>query len=178
MPGRSPLCCAGGWKTTLVGSRFTSSAKSRYAPVEGKALAVADILEKARFFVLGCNDLTVIVDHKLLVKILGDRSLVDLRNAGLRNLKEKTLLFKFDVRYLPEVKNRVPDAVPRYITGAPIGMVLPDDITIDDAGTVAAATITTIRSDTWDRMRGATASDLMMMRLLEQVEEGLPDPGG
>ena len=72
--GRSLLCCAQGWKTTLVGSRFTSGAESRYAPVEGEALAVADALEKARFFVLGCNDLTVVVDHKPLMKILGERS--------------------------------------------------------------------------------------------------------
>ena len=54
-------------------------------------------------------------------------------------------------------------------------MTLPDDVTIDDAGTVAAAAITTIRSVTWDRVRDATASDPTMMRLLEQVEEGLPD---
>ena len=125
--GRSPLCCAGGWKTTLVGSRFTSGAESRYAPVEGEALAVADALEKACFFVLGCKDLTIIVDHKPLVKILGDRSLVDLPNARLRNLKEKTLRFKFDIKYQPGVKNRVPDAASRYPAGAPVGMTLPDD---------------------------------------------------
>ena len=173
--GRSPMCCATGWKTTLVGSRFTTGAESRYAPVEGEALAVADALEKARFFVLGCSDLTVVVDHKPLLKILGDRSLADLPNARLRNLKEKTLRFKFDVRFIPGVKNRVPDAASRYPTGTPVGMILPDDVTIDDAGSVAAAAITTIRSVTWERVREATASDPAMLRLLELVEEGLPD---
>lgn len=173
--GRSPLCCAEGWKTTLVGSRFTSGAESRYAPVEGEALAVADALEKARFFVLGCSDLTVIVDHKPLVKILGDRSLVDLPNARLRNIKEKTLRFKFDIRYLPGVKNRVPDIASRYPSGAPNGMCLSDDVTVDDAGDVAAAAITAIRSVTWDRVRDATASDPAMLRLLELIEGGLPE---
>ena len=173
--GRSPMCCATGWKTTLVGSRFTTGAESRYAPVEGEALAVADALEKARFFVLGCSDLTVVVDHKPLLKIPGDRSLADLPNARLRNLKEKTLRFKFDVRFIPGVKNRVPDAASRYPTGTPVGMILPDDVTIDDAGSVAAAAITTIRSVTWERVREATASDPAMLRLLELVEEGLPD---
>ena len=42
-----PFCCPTGWKVTLVGSRFTHSAESRYAPVEGEALAVADALDKA-----------------------------------------------------------------------------------------------------------------------------------
>ena len=59
-----PFCCRTGWKITLVGSRFTHAAESRYAPIEGKALAVADALDKARFFVLGCTDLIIAVDHK------------------------------------------------------------------------------------------------------------------
>ena len=69
-------CCNDGWKITLVGSRFTHSAESRYAPIEGEALAVADGLSKARYFVLGCIDLTVVVDHKPLLKTaLSSRSL-------------------------------------------------------------------------------------------------------
>jgi hypothetical protein len=49
-----PHCCKDGWTTTLVGGRFTHPAESRYAPVEGEALAVAYALDNARFFVLGC----------------------------------------------------------------------------------------------------------------------------
>jgi hypothetical protein len=53
-----PFCCPTGWKVSLVGSRFTHSAESRYAPIQGEALAVADA-EKARYVVLGCYDLTI-----------------------------------------------------------------------------------------------------------------------
>ena len=67
-----PFCCRDGWKITLVGSRFTHAAESRYAPIEGEALAVADALDKTRFFVLGCAELFVAVNHKSLLKILGD----------------------------------------------------------------------------------------------------------
>ncbi|CAC5415171.1 unnamed protein product [Mytilus coruscus] len=42
-----PFCCHEGWKITLVGSRFTHGAESRYPPVEGEALAVVDALDKA-----------------------------------------------------------------------------------------------------------------------------------
>ena len=64
-PSNDLFCCKQGWKITLVGSRFTHAAESRYAPIKGEALAVADALDKARHFVLGCKNLTVAVDHSL-----------------------------------------------------------------------------------------------------------------
>lgn len=42
-------------KITLVRSRFTHSAKSWYASLEGEAIAVTDGLDKARLFVLRCK---------------------------------------------------------------------------------------------------------------------------
>ena len=78
-----PFCCKTGWKTTIVGSRFTHAAETRYAPVEGEALAVADALNKARYFVLGCEDLIIAVDHKPLLNIFNDRSLNDIPNPRL-----------------------------------------------------------------------------------------------
>ena len=46
-PEEGPLCCNDGWKVTLVGSRFTHAAETRYEPIEGEALAVADALDKS-----------------------------------------------------------------------------------------------------------------------------------
>ena len=62
-PSTQPFCCPTSWRITLVGSRFTHAAESRYAPVEGKALAVANALDKTRFFVLGCNTLIIAVEQ-------------------------------------------------------------------------------------------------------------------
>lgn len=125
-----PFCCPTGWKTTLVGSRFTHSAESRYAPVEGEALAVADALDKARFFTLGCDDLIIAVDHKPLLKLFGDRSLEEISNARLRNLKEKTLRYKFRMVHIPGVKHRAADAMSRHPSGPrnPPKLLLPDDV--------------------------------------------------
>ena len=129
-PSTEPFCCRTGWKVTLVGSRFTHAAESRYAPVEGEALAVADALDKARFFVLGCSDLIIAVDHKPLLKVFSDRSLEEISNARLRNLKEKTLRYKFRMVHIPGVRHRAADAVSRHPTGPtnPDMMPLPDDI--------------------------------------------------
>lgn len=125
-----PFCYHTGWKITLVGSRFTHAAESRYAPVEGEALAVADALDKARFFVLGCTNLIIAVDHKPLLKIFRDRSLDEISNARLRNLKEKTLRYKFRMIHIPGVRHKAADALSRHPTGStsPEMLVLPDDI--------------------------------------------------
>jgi hypothetical protein len=124
------FCCPTGWKVTLVGSRFTHAAESRYAPIEGEALAVAAALDKARFFVLGCTDLTIAVDHKPLLKVFGDRSFEDIPNGRLRNLKEKTLRYRFKMVHVPGVKHRAADALSRHPTGPtnPERMLLPDDV--------------------------------------------------
>lgn len=127
--GEKLTCCPNGWKITLIGSRFTSPAESRYKPIEGEALAVAEGLDKTRFFTLGCSNLTIAVDHKPLLKILSDRCLEDIPNARLRNLKEKTLRYKFKIVYVPGVKHLTADATSRYPSG-PSNMKtleLPDD---------------------------------------------------
>jgi thiamine pyrophosphate-dependent acetolactate synthase large subunit-like protein len=93
-------------------------------------LAVADALDKARHFVLGCKDLTIAVDHKPLVKIFGDRALDNIHNARIRNLKERTLKYRFTIIHIPGVRNKTSDALSRHPTGPPHPptMILPDDV--------------------------------------------------
>ena len=80
-------CCKNGWRITLAGSRFLNKAERNYWPVEGEALAVVWALEDSKFFTLGCNDLHIQTDHRPLVKILGDRTLDEISNKRLINLK-------------------------------------------------------------------------------------------
>ena len=124
-----PFCCHLGWKVTLVGSRFTHTAESRYAPIEGEALAVVYALDHARHFVLGCDKLLVAVDHKPLLKVFGDRSLAEIPNNRLRNLKEKTLRFRFTMTYISGIKHKATDAISRRPVGPlnPPQLQLPDD---------------------------------------------------
>ncbi|XP_053385871.1 uncharacterized protein LOC128550595 [Mercenaria mercenaria] len=175
-----PFCCADGWKITLVGSRFTSATESRYAPVEGEALAVADALEKARYLVLGCDNLVIAVDHKPLLKLFGDRSLENIPNARLRNLKEKTLRYKFKMLHVPGAKNRAPDAVSRNPTGDAEPMVLNDDVSSVSLNNEsylylsAAYSIENLECVTWDKVRTATSSDESVHQLVEIIETGVP----
>ena len=133
-----PLCCNTGWHIVLVGSRFTHSAESHYRPIEGEALAVADALDRTRYFVLGCKDLTVVVDHKPLLGILGNRSLEAISNPHLRNLKDKTLRYQFEMMYIPGVKNKASDCMSRRPSGTRDSErpYLEDDITLTSANCV------------------------------------------
>ena len=88
-----PDCCPGGWRISLAGSRFLTSAEQSYAPIEGEALAVAWGLEHSKFFTLGCDHLTVVTDHKPLVKIFRYRTLDEITNTRLFRLKQQTLLY-------------------------------------------------------------------------------------
>ena len=173
-----PFCCATGWKVTLVGSRFTSGAESRYAPIEGEALAVVDALDRARHFVLGCDNLIVAVDHKPLLKIFGDRCLDDIPNPRLRNLKEKSLRYRFRMAHVPGACHAAADAVSRHPVGEATPLHLPDDVAASDNAPTciqAATTNEMIKSVTWDDIRLATTNDATMSKLIELLEDGLQD---
>ena len=197
----APNCCKDGWHLIYAGSRFTTDAESRYAPVEGEALAVVYALEKCRIFVLGCPHLTVVVDHKPLVKLLGDRSLEDIKNPRLFNLKEKTLMYDYDIKHVPGTWHLGPDACSRYPTNSPqtsstVASILHDlrhpaapyDIStsLDTNCYVASSVLAAmsgggytegidVRVITWDRVREAAAQDKETIALLPIILSGFPE---
>ena len=85
-------------------------AETRYAPIEGEALAVLFGLERARLYVLGCQDLVVATDHKPLVPILNDKRLDAIKNPRILNFKEKMLMYDFRAQHIPGSLNFAPDA--------------------------------------------------------------------
>ena len=198
-PNTTPFCCPPGWKITLFGSRFTHSAETRYAPVEGEALAVVYALDKARYFILGCPNLIIAVDHKPLLKLFGDRSLEDIPNPRLRNLKEKTLRYRFKMTHISGVKHKVADGLSRNPVSPAERIILPDDIaafsrpectihqpqeTNETITEIEEHTIATahsifrtspITSTTWDLIRMATASDTTLHTLMGLIEYGFPN---
>ena len=63
---KPPVCCSEGWCLISAGSRFCIDADRRYAPINGKAAAIAWALKKCRIFVMGCPNLIVVTDHESL----------------------------------------------------------------------------------------------------------------
>ena len=83
---------------------------------------------------LGCKDLTVATDHKPLLNILNDRSLADIQNRRLQNLKEKTLSYQFKIAHVPGRQHLGPDAASRYPVGDPERLMLPGEPPETDLG--------------------------------------------
>ena len=169
----SPSCCPDGWKLCLVGSRFTTPAESRYAPIEGEALAVAYALHQTRYYVLGCSNLMVTTDHKPLVTILGDKSLTDITNRRLLNLKEKTLAYRFTIHHVSGAKNRGPDAASRYPGSQPNEEEKND---LAENMSIVAEAVDTLYTATnmvtWEMVKSCTAEDSALQEVVKIIQEG------
>ena len=111
----TPICCTGGWKVCMVGSRFTSAAEQNYSAVEGELQGVVDGLHKTRYYTQGCDKLLVGVDHKPLLGLLHGRRLEDIDNMRLRRMVEKTYGWRFKVVQIPGRKHGAPDAMSRGV---------------------------------------------------------------
>ena len=91
----SPHCCPDGWGLVFASDRFLTSAESHFWPVEGECLAAVWAMEKAKYYLLGCQSFLLATDHKPLLGIFSDdKSIMDVENPRLQRLKEKTLRFR------------------------------------------------------------------------------------
>ena len=179
-PSGIPDCCPGGWRITLAGSRFLSSAEQRYAAIEGEALAVAWGLEQTRYFTQGCDNLVIVTDHKPLVKIFGDRTLDEITNSRLFRLKQRTLPWRFDIKHLPGKTNHAADATSRH--PSPSGSANSISLGVSSIpDIVESALMASIRQDTqelgtitWSLLARETASDISLSPLLRLIEQGAP----
>ena len=174
----SPYCCPGGWQITLAGSRFTKGAETRYAPVEGEALAVAWSLEATRHYTLGNTKLLVATDHKPLLKVLGDRKLEEIDNPRLLKLKEKTLRWQFDIIHVPGKTHIGPDTLSRKeVTNCLVNIDCDEtpwdetDMELSIESQVAAAVPAPI---SWQQIRDEISQDKTSGLLLDQICDGFP----
>ena len=168
-----PLCGSGHWKTTFAGSRFTTPAQSRYAPIEGEALALLQALGSCRMFVMGCPDLLVAVDHQPLTRIFNNRDLNEISNPRLLKMKEKTLLYRFRIMSIPGIKNEGANAMSR------LPLDTSNNAEFDDTD-IEPAVISSIQLNASSTMSTHTISteaikDPTYQELLNLIENGFPD---
>ena len=171
-------CCPDGWKVTLAGSRFLSPAEKNYAAVEGEALGVAWALEQTRYFTMGCDNLVVIVDHKPLVKLFGDRRLDEIDNPRLFRMKQRTLRWRFDIAYRRGASNPFADAMSRHpnsfaeIAGA--SMMTDQDRQEESYIQSIIAETEKLFAITWENVRMESEKDATMCLLKEYIRKGFP----
>jgi len=117
----------GHWRIVQAGSRFLSSAETRYAMVELEMLAIAWAMQKARPFLEGIR-FEVMTDHKPLIPICNDYALSDIENKRLQRLKMKMSGFRFEAHWIQGKDNVEADALSR----APVHQPTPED-EVDEA---------------------------------------------
>ena len=156
--------------------------KTRYAPVEGEALAIAWSLEQTRYFTQGCDNLLVVTNHKPLTALFGDRTLDEITNPRLRSMKQKTLLWRFDVQHKPGKDNCF------YVT-SPSGHTTHDEPDNDDTSFLASIAIhedqhdemetelaalaaNEIRAVAWEVVRKESAQDETIQSLSHTIVSG------
>jgi hypothetical protein len=113
-PEVKPGCCPTGWQTVYVGSRFCTSAETRYHPICGEAAAAAWGAEKCRFFLLGLPNFLLCLDHRPLLKIFSPKTeLGAVTNPRLYNQKIRLLPFRFTPVFIPGKLHVTPDCYSR-----------------------------------------------------------------
>ena len=164
-----PTCCEGGWKLVYCNSRALSPEEVGYVPIEGEGLGVTWALKKCRMFLQGHPQFTILVDHRPLVKIFGNKPLADIENIRLQQQKEKTLAYNYVIKHIPGVKNHA-NTFSRYPANEP------DNEDISEATTINAiectSTINSIQktlSVTMETIRQHAADDEQYQRLLEKI---------
>ena len=200
---KAPHCGPDHWKLIFAGSRFLTEAESRYAPIEGEALALVYGLQQCRMFVLGCPSLTVAVDHKPLVKLFSDQSLENIKNPRLFSLKERSLMYRFRIKHVAGNTNTGPDAASRYPSPAATSGSTAKTGTLTDVLTairarptdqdircaddlhesmVASAQVSPLTVDqsgfraiTWDLVKDECLTDSTSIELVNLIDSGFPD---
>ena len=169
----------------MAGSRFLKPAETRYAPVEGEALAIAWSLEHTKYFTQGCDNLMVVTDHKPLVKLFTDRTLDQITNSRLFSLKQRTLPWRFNVMYMPGNGNNFSDATSRnpasdddvacseILSGIMIDE--PDEECVDDVAFLPSSDSKEIRAVTWDIVKEETSNDGLMRDLSTLINTSFPN---
>ena len=119
-------------------------------------MAVAWGLEETKYFPQGCDNLVVVTDHKSLVKIFGDRTLDVITNTRLFRLKQRTLLWRFEIFHMPDLSNQAADAASRHLVLCNfIAAVSP--LEHDSLDVVEQALVTAIQRETSENVMFAKA---------------------
>ena len=113
------------WRAVQAGSRFLSSAETRYAMIELECLAIAWACEKCRMFVDGLprKQFQVWTDHAPLVPILDKQALPDIANRRLQRLKMKFDHLTFETLWIKGSDNVEADSLSRH----PCAKATPED---------------------------------------------------
>ena len=170
----------GHWRLVQAGSRFLSSAESRYAMIELECLAAAWAMFKCRQFLEGLPTFDLITDHRPLVPILNEYALDKLDNPRLLRLRLKMQRFSVSAKWIAGKANKDADALSR----APVGQPSPGD-ELGEGAPFQPARLSLLcaieRSDAkvldpiLEKVKAAALIDPVMQELRDTIIRGFPN---
>lgn len=170
------------WRVVQVGSRFLSSAETRYAMIELESLGAAWAMQKCRQFLEVLPTFELVTDHKPLA-ILNSYALVKLDNPHLLRLRLKMQHYSFVTLWVPGKQNMDADALSR----APVDQASAADELGEGlpsfSAKIALLSLTELDVTTEDvsidpvleKIKRAAAADPVMRKLRSQIVTGFPN---
>ena len=145
-------------------------------------------LELTKYFTQGYDNLVVVTDHKPLTKTFGDQTLDEISNTRLFPLKQRTLMWCFDIAHLPGSTNTAADATSRYPATSEFFATI-SGAKRDSIDSLEKALLASVRQNTrdeltlnWDEIARHTASDAALNNLLSVIQSNFdvnfPPKGG
>ena len=121
----------------------------------------------------------VVVDHKPLCKILGDKAMEDITNSRIFKLKERTLLWKFLIVYRPGKVNYFADCTSRNPVETSGDNESSDDDYDDDLRSKVSAVfqskLHTLTSITFDLVESALKDNETIQSVISQLVNTFPE---
>ena len=116
------------------------------------------------------------VDHKPLVKLLGDRRLHEITNPRLLRLKQRSLMWKFEIEYQPGKLNATSDALLRYPNKyAEVASIsMQTEVDEDEVFIIGAICNEMYQAVavTKEQVKSSTKADLVLQRVISYVVNG------
>ena len=103
-----------------MSSRFNNDAQTRYSPIEGEAMTMFWVINKADYFILGCEKLYIGTDHKPLLAFFrtnDPKPLDQIVNKRLRKFVSEINELRFTIFHIYGLNNHLSDGGSRFPTG-------------------------------------------------------------
>ena len=129
--------------------------------------------KKAKIYLIGDPDFFLAVDHKPLLKILGDRRLADIDNPRLFKFKERTLPFSYTIVHIPGIHNTAANSLSRNPSDTPDTDDIRDINEIEKyASFVVYGIVTSNLTISAEDVKKVGKTDIQYTMLLEKVNLG------
>ena len=111
-----PTSRKGGWNLVvcLSGNTTPAGMELGYWSVEDECIGIGWVLKEAKQVVPKCNNLLIMVDHKLVQGTIGDKELSAAKSPKLARLHGKTPLIECTKIYIPDDEKSIMGTAGRF----------------------------------------------------------------